>query len=933
MKPVATPPRSLLGKPARTLLRAVFLTAHLLALPLSPALAQPPLPDGVRRVSPAELRIERTHIATPELENPVPQGLVDVNPPWLHVRVPLPSNKNSAAAQKWHRRFHFKLSQDPECERDLIESGPKRWSFFNPYRTLAKGTWYWTYGVAPAETPDQPAWHDRIFSFTIGDAVDQPAIPPTPEAALAAIRRQPAGPVAICLKSDIGNMLPEKTWPELATRMRKEISRAKDRGHAPVSIEMSASDAPTHLGKNPKRPFFEVRLRSLFTAEERRVDALLRGYLLTGDPQLKDLGIRRAIELETQRLTRIYQINGETYALKKHAYYNTVPMLMLDAFHADLPPPQRKTFEALALSLMDKHARGHPHLHDQLEHANFNQHDWQGDIKNLLIGSTILSRHHEEMDDWFAYAYELWLYRSPALSRSDGGSMDGNGYLGVHDEPLTHLNWMLQRLTGHNFFANRRWFDSFPRYMAYMNAPGNPGVPFSDGGDTSPGVHGLTEMLAHLVPQNPANLWRYQSLGRRSPDDLSRDLVKGYKTMALLQMWKHTPAPDPSPITPPAEPAAAFRDVGLAAMHSDLLDPANNLAVTFSSSVNGSFQHLHPSQNAFSIAYGGQPLFWRTGHYNGGQAHDAMSYKASRAHNTLLVDGCMQGFDLGAYGWLPRFATGNRISYVLGDASNAYNGRFPKYGITDPDKPLPPGFTALGVPINRANGFGKPGVTRFRRHLVMLRPSHILIYDDLQAATPVTWSFLLHSLKPMEQLAASTFSTHNGKGTGTATLHCATPVKGNLTDQFFAPAVDDENKRGGQNPNHWHADISTTTKLPATRFLTIIEVHPGQPPASTPAPQPIPTSNGTIHLQLGGYTVTAQLDPTRPAHLEARSLDQTCALITGDHTDRITLGPQQKTATIKGATLLWETPPNHPPIFHEQTDQLPPVLTQGNRFQ
>ena len=112
--------------------------------------------------------------------------------------------------------------------------------------------------------------------------------------------------------------------------------------------------------------------------------------------------------------------------------------------------------------------------------------------------------------------------------------------------------------------------------------------------------------------------------------------------------------------------AAAFRDVGMAAMHSDILDPSRNLLVTFSSAVNGSFQHLHPAQNAFCISYGGEPLFWRSGYYNGGQIHDALSYKASRAHNTIMVDGLMQGFDLGAYGWIPRFATGARISYVLG---------------------------------------------------------------------------------------------------------------------------------------------------------------------------------------------------------------------------------------------------------------------------
>jgi hypothetical protein len=492
---------------------------------------------------------------------------------------------------------------------------------------------------------------------------------------------------------------------------------------------------------------------------------------------------------------------------------------MLDAFYADLPAEQQRTFTETALSLMDKTSSGHPHLHDQLEHAHFNQHDWQGDIKNLMVGSVILCRYRPDMEVWFQYAYELWLYRSPALSRGDGGSMDGNGYLGVHDEPLTHVNWMLYRLTGFNYFNAKRWFAGFPVYMSYMNAVGNPGVPYSDGGDASPGVPYLTEMLATMCPENPAHLWRFKSQGRRDAAEFSKDLVKGYKAMALLQLWKHVKAPDLSKARPPAEAAAAFRDVGMSALHSDLLDPRRNLLVTFSSAVNGSFQHLHPAQNAFCVAYGGEPLFWRSGYYNGGQIHDAVSYKASRAHNTILVDGLMQGFDLGAYGWIPRFATGQRISYVLGDASHAYNGMFPKYGIDDPDKPLEPGFTKLGVPITRENGFGKPGVTRFRRHLVMLRPSHVLVYDELEAEKPVTWTFLLHSLQSLAQLGNSWFATANSQGVGSARLFCAAAVKGSVTDQFFGVPVDEENKRGGQNPPNWHVSISTTDKLPATRFL------------------------------------------------------------------------------------------------------------------
>ncbi|HSI34364.1 MAG TPA: DUF4962 domain-containing protein, partial [Tepidisphaeraceae bacterium] len=573
----------------------------------------------------------------------------------------------------------------------------------------------------------------------------------------------------------------------------------------------------------------------------------------------------------------------------------------------------------------------HPHLHDGLEHAHFNQHDWQGDIKNLLVGTAVLCRDRPEFDDWFRYAYELWLYRAPALSRTDGGSMDGNGYLAVHDEPITHVNWMLYRITGYNYFQYKRWYANFPAYMSYVNVVGNPGAPYSDGGDGGPTVPYLTELLAYMRPDAPANLWRLRALGRRDPGSFSSDVVKGYRAMDLLLAWRAFKAPDLSAARPPAQSAAAFRDVGMAAMHGDIVDPARNLMVNFSSAPNGSFQHLHPSQNAFCVAYGGQPLFWRTGYYNGGQAHDALSYKASRAHNTILADGCMQGFDLGAYGWLPRFATGSQISYVLGYASHAYNGMFPKYGVKDPDQPLEPGKTALGVPITRENGFGKPGVTRFRRHVALLRPSHVLVYDELEADRPITWTFMLHSLTPVKQLGNDWFVGTNDHAAGSARLFSNHPVVGSVTDQFFAPAVDEENKRGGKNPPNWHVSIATREKQTATRFFTVIEVSPGKKLGDVPV-KPDAEGTGRVRLKLGEYEVIAELDPGKPSLLSAAHRDGGAALVTGQGAAEVSLGGERRAGKHVGSTLLWERAADRPEVFVEEVDRLPDVLIYGNRY-
>ena len=78
------------------------------------------------------------------------------------------------------------------------------------------------------------------------------------------------------------------------------------------------------------------------------------------------------------------------------------------------------------------------------------------------------------------------------------------------------------------------------------------------------------------------------------------------------------------------------------------------------------------------------------------------------------------------YGWIPRFIEGNEISYVMGDASNAYDGTVAR------DEYLEEGGV-WNVEFTPENGFGKPGVKKFRRHIAMLRPNIIVIYDELEA--------------------------------------------------------------------------------------------------------------------------------------------------------------------------------------------------------
>jgi hypothetical protein len=81
------------------------------------------------------------------------------------------------------------------------------------------------------------------------------------------------------------------------------------------------------------------------------------------------------------------------------------------------------------------------------------------------------------------------------------------------------------------------------------------------------------------------------------------------------------------------------------------------------------------------------------------------------AHNALLINGKGQlDRDYRAYGTIKGSKSLPHIGYVEGDAQKAY-----------------------GFPV-----------TRYRRHAVMIRPSLILIVDELEASEPVTIDWLLH---------------------------------------------------------------------------------------------------------------------------------------------------------------------------------------------
>src|SRR3546814_15698448 len=68
---------------------------------------------------------------------------------------------------------------------------------------------------------------------------------------------------------------------------------------------------------------------------------------------------------------------------------------------------------------------------------------------------------------------------------------------------------------------------------------------------------------------------------------------------------------------------------------------------------------------------------------------------------------------------MPRFLQGEEMAYVMGDASAAYSS---------------------------AETGEDYGLKKFHRHLLLLKPDIIVVYDEMEADHPASWSWLLHSM-------------------------------------------------------------------------------------------------------------------------------------------------------------------------------------------
>ena len=719
---------------------------------------------------------------------------------------PLP--KDLSDREKGGIRYRLRYAKSPSFAGDIIET-ETRWPFFNPDENLTPGKWYWQYGYI---TEGKTDWSE-ILCFTVKDNPET-FCPPSLKILQAKIPQYHPRVV-----------LDRNEWESIRKRSEGTDDRKSfmSRACKILAVPMkSVDDINTHLAKGLKNEkqreaMLTRESRRIIDAEESNTDILIRAYLLTKDEHYADEAIKRVMKIITWGDSEkvVGDFNDATLlSIASQAY---------DVFYDRLDEKLRRDL----LNCIQKYgSEMYQHYQNNLENHIADNHVWQMTLRIFTMAAFSVYGELPEASEWVDYCYNVWVARFPGLNK-DGGWHNGDSYFHVNIRTLVEVPYLYTRLTGFNFFDDP-WYQGSVNYVIYQQPP------FSkSGGNGSSHQNVLTpsgprvsyaDAIAKLTGNSYAADY-VRIIRAKQPEILQQYCISKAGGLAWFRMQCHKPLPSGMGLKD-MPMGCIFPQTGLASFSTDLSNTPNSAMLSFRSSPYGSTSHAIANQNAFNTFWAGEPLFYSSGHHiSFVDRHSVYCHRATRAHNSILVNGMGQRIGTEGYGWIPRYYVSDKISYVLGDASNAYG------------KVISPLWLKRGeqndVDYSPENGWDETGLKTFRRHIITLGSSgYTFIYDELEASEPVTWSYLLHTItNPMEMNKAKDYvhvravSKH---GQSDAYIYAPGELKTDTTSRFFVEPVNwlraDADGNFKKYPNHWHF-TATSDKQVVYRFATIVYTH------------------------------------------------------------------------------------------------------------
>jgi hypothetical protein len=506
-------------------------------------------------------------------------------------------------------------------------------------------------------------------------------------------------------------------------------------------------------------------------------------YALTGEQEFGDAAkalLLSAAEWDPEGISSIMAPYGDEVGLglvKSEA-------LTYDWIHDLLDDAERAKAEAMLVARADQMLR-------RLQRRDFlarpeSSHD--GRLPGYLVEHAIALAEHPQAEVWLEYGLKSILTVFPHWAGRDGGWAEGLPYgLAYNSIFVTPLE-SLRTATGFDVWQ-RPFYRKLPFFFFYNVAPRGEIMGFGDSYDGSAmarsgSLRGLIQFHAERT-QDPALRWWVNLLQTNSG---GRPRLPALPGLILPQTVKPKPPVQLSP-------DAVFRGVGWAALHSDLAHPERDLLVAFKSSPFGGVSHSYADQNTFSILHRGSALARPGGtrYPQHGTPFHTKYTQQTMAQCGILVDGKGQiNRDAKANGHIAAFASKPHIGYVCGDATAAYGKR----------------------------------LRRFRRHVVLLRPSLICIVDDIEAPQASEFQWLLHAAEQL-QLNEDDHSLVSRRRDSQMEIHLITPG-GFAFSQTDAWPLDPKTgfpTASKRLPDRlWHFTATTREKSPTRRIAAVMTV-------------------------------------------------------------------------------------------------------------
>lgn len=387
-----------------------------------------------------------------------------------------------------------------------------------------------------------------------------------------------------------------------------------------------------------------------------------------------------------------------------------------------------------------------------------------------------------EAPTWLDYAVNKFYACYPVWSDDDGGWHEGVSYWSGY---MSKAVWWMQvskSALGIDGYK-KPFFSQVGDYPLYIAPPGSPNSGFGDLSCNPPstGIGGFLEYHIRAEGSQPggahAAYWRWW---------VEQWKMKGEG--GWLGFLYDANLPSMPEAKPPVDLPAAkiFHGIGVASLHTTLLNAGNDVHFLMKSSPFGSQSHGHNPQNTFQLNAYGEALLTACGFrdLHGSKFHYQWVH-STVAQNGVLVNGEGQEKHKSApQGRISAEQLTPRFDYICGDAVGAYSNR----------------------------------LTRALRHVAFVKGDEpfIVLYDELAAVEPSTYQFMLHAFKAFTvDEKAGRLSVDQPRAGVDVKYLASGPLSFRQWDGY-------DPRPRKEFPNQWHVEASTSGKQKEIGMLTVI---------------------------------------------------------------------------------------------------------------